>query len=106
MAVFFVCQKTSFLEKMSHVGRFIIREFGTAKAIPVLHLSEYARCYGSGKKTNRLDGLVIINVNKPTATGRARWFVCVWFHLGGGQTKLHELSVHSVKKADAPVIRE
>ena len=50
--------------------------------------------------------MVITNVNKPTATGRASWFVRVWFHLGGGQTKLHELSIRSVKKAVAPVIRE
>ena len=45
-------------------------------------------------------------MNIPTATGRTSWFVWVWFHLGGGQTKLHELSVRSVKKAAAPVIRE
>ena len=50
--------------------------------------------------------MVITNVNKPTATGRASWFVQVRFHLGGGQIKLHELSVRSVKKAAAPVIRE
>ena len=50
--------------------------------------------------------LVITNVNKPTANGRARWFVRVRFHLGGGQTKLHELGVCSVKKAAAPVISE
>ena len=54
----------------------------------------------------RLYGLVITNVNKPTATGRASWFVRAWFHLGGGQTDLHELSVSSVKKAAAPVIHE
>ena len=57
-------------------------------------------------KTKRLDGLVITNVNKPTATGRAIWFVRVRFHIGGGQTKLHELSVRSVKKAAAPAIHE
>ena len=91
---------------MSHVGPFIIGEFVTEKAIHVLHLSECARCYGIGGKTKRLDSLVITNVNKPTAAGRASWFVRVWFHLGGGQTKLHELSVGSVKKAAAPVIRE
>ena len=76
------------------------------KAIHVLRFSECARRYRSGGKAKRLDGLVITNVNKPTATGRARWFVRVCFHLGGRQTKLHELSVHSVKKAATPVIRE
>ena len=30
----------------------------------------------------------------------------VRFHLGGGHTKLHELSVRSVKKAPTPVIHE
>ena len=106
MAVFFVRRKKSLYEKMGDVGRFVIGECVTAKAIHVLHLSECARCYGSDKKTKRLDGLVITNVNKPTDTGRASWFVRVWFHLGGGQTKLHKLSVRSVKKSAAPVIRE
>ena len=50
--------------------------------------------------------MVVTTVNIPTATGIASWFVRVWFHLGGGQTKLHKLSVRSVKKAAAPVIRE
>ena len=50
--------------------------------------------------------MVITNINKPTATGRASWFVRFRFHLCGGQTKLHEPSVCSVKKASAPVIRE
>ena len=40
----------------------------TAKAIHILHLSECARCYGSDKKTKRLVGLVVTNVNIPTAT--------------------------------------
>ena len=102
----FCLPKKSFCEKMSDIGRFIISEFVTAKAIHVLHLSECARRSRSDKKTKRLDGFVIKNVNKPTSIGRSSWFVCVWFHLGGGQTKLHELSVCSVKKAAAPVIRE
>ena len=50
--------------------------------------------------------MVITNVNKPTATGRESWFVCGRFHLGDGQTKLHKLSVRSVKKAAAPLICE
>ena len=50
--------------------------------------------------------MVITNVNIPTATGRASWFVRVRFHLGGGQTKLHELSVRYVKKAAKPEIHE
>ena len=50
--------------------------------------------------------MVVINVNIPTATGRASWFVQVQFHLGGGQTNLHKLSVWSVKKAPTPVIHE
>ena len=91
---------------MSDVGRFIIGECVTAKAIHVLHLSECAHHYGSDKKSKRLVGLVVTNVNIPTATGRASWFFRVRFHLGGGQTKLHELIVWSVKKAAAPVIHE
>ena len=106
MAVFFVRSKKSLFEKMSDVSRFIIGECVTAKAIHVLHLSECARCYGSDKKTMRLDGLVITNVNITTATGRASWFALARFHLGGGQTKLHKLSVCSVKKSAAPLIRE
>ena len=98
MAVFFCSSKKSLFEKMSDVGRFLIGECVTAKAIHTLHLSECARRYGSDKKTKRLVGLVVTNVNIPTATGRASWFVRVRFHLGGGQTKLHELSVWSVKK--------
>ena len=58
------------------------------------------------KKTKRLDGLIITNVNNSTTTGRVSWFVHVRFHIGGGQKKLHELSVRSVKKAVAPVIHE
>ena len=50
--------------------------------------------------------MVITNVDTPTITGRASWFVTVRFHLGGGQKKLHELSVLSVNKASAPVIRK
>ena len=50
--------------------------------------------------------MVVTNVNIPTSTGRASWFVRVWFHLGGRHTKLHELSVRSVKKASTPVIHE
>ena len=102
----FCLSKKSFMEKMSHVGRFIIGKFVTAKVIHVLHLSECACRYGSGKKTKRLHGLVITNVNKPTATGRESWFFRVRFHLGGGQTNLHKLSVRSVKIAAALVIRE
>ena len=50
--------------------------------------------------------MVVTNVNIPTDTWRASWFVRVRFHLGGGQIKLHELSVRSVKKAPTPVIHE
>ena len=50
--------------------------------------------------------MVVTNVNIPTATGRASWFVRFWFHIGGGHTKLHELSVWSVKKEPTPVINE
>ena len=91
---------------MSDVGRFVIGECVTAKAIHVLHLSECARRYVSDKKTERLVGLVVTNVNIPTSTGRASWFVRVWFHLGGGHTKLHELSVRSVKKEPTLIIHE
>ena len=91
---------------MGNVGQFVIGECVTAKAIHVLHLSEYVCCYGSDNKTKRVVGLVVTNVNIPTSTGRASWFVRVWFHLGGGHTKLHELSVRSVKKAPTPVIHE
>ena len=102
----FCSSKKPLFEKMSDVSRFVIGECVTAKAIHVLHLSECARRYGSDKKTKQLVGLVVTDVNIPTATGRASWFVRVRFHLGGGQTKLHELSVRSVKKAAAPVIHE
>ena len=91
---------------MGNVGRFVIVECVTAKAIHVLHLSECARHHGSDKKTKRLVGLVVKNVNTPTSTGRASWFVRVRFHLGGGHTKLHELSVRSLNKAPTPVINE
>ena len=50
--------------------------------------------------------MVVTNVNIPTSTGRASWFVRVQFHIGGGQTKLNELSVQSVNKAPTPVIHE
>ena len=50
--------------------------------------------------------MVVTNVNIPTSNGIASWFVRVWFHLGGGHTKLHELSVRSVKKAPTTVIHE
>ena len=50
--------------------------------------------------------MVVTNVNIPTATGISSWFVWVRFHLGGRQTNLHELSLRSVKKSAAPVIRE
>ena len=50
--------------------------------------------------------MFITNINKPTATGRASWFVRFWFHLCGGQTKLYKPSVCYVKKASAPVICE
>ena len=102
----FCSLKKSIFEKMSDVGQFVIGECVTAKAIHVLHLSECARCYGSNNKTKRLVGLVVTNVNITTATGRASWFVRVRFHLGGGQTKLHELSVRSLNKAPALVIHE
>ena len=91
---------------MSDVGQFTIGEFVTAKAIHALQLSECARRYGSDKKKKRLDGLVITNVNKTTATGRTSWFLRVRFHIGGGQKNLQELSVRSVKKAATPIIRE
>ena len=102
----FCSSKKPLFEKMSDVGRFVIGECVTAKAIHVLHLSECARHYGSDKKNKRLFGLVVTNVNIPTATGRASWFVWVCFHLGGGQNIPHEPSVRSVKKAPAPVIHE
>ena len=50
--------------------------------------------------------MVATNVNIPTSTGRASWFVRVRFHIGGGHTKLHELSVRSVNKSPTPVINE
>ena len=102
----FCSSRKSLFEKMSDVRRFVIGECVTAKAIHVLHLSECARRYGSDKKTKRLVGLVVTNFNIPTSTGRASWFVRVRFHLGGGHTKLHELSVRSVKKEPTPVIHE
>ena len=102
----FCSLKKSLFEKMSDVGRFIIGECVTVISIHALHLSECSRCYGSDKKTKRLVGLVVTNVNIPTATERASWFIWVRFHLGGGHTNLHELSVRSVKKAPTPVINE
>ena len=102
----FLFIKKSLYEKIGDVGRFVIGECVTAKAIHVLHLSECACRYGSDKKTKQLVGLVVTNVNIPTSTGRVSWFVRFWFHLGGGHTKLHELSVWSVKKAPTPVIHE
>ena len=62
----FCSSKKSLCEKMSDVSRFIIGEFVTEKAIHILHLSKCARCYGSDKKTKRLDGSVITNVNITT----------------------------------------
>ena len=102
----FCSSKKSLFEKIGDVGRFLIGECVTAKAIHVLHLSECSHRYGSDKKTKLLVGLVVTNVNIPTSTGRASWFVWVWFHIGGGHTKLHKLSVRSVKKAPTPVIHE
>ena len=102
----FCSSKKSLFEKMGDVGRFVIGECVTATAIHVLHLSSCARIYGSDKKTKRLVVLVVTNVNIPTSTGRASWFFRVQFHLGGGHTKLHELSIRSVKKAPTPVIHE
>ena len=106
MAVFFVRRKKSLFEKMGDVGRFVLGECVTAKAIHVLRLLECARRYDSDKKTKRVVGLVVTNVNIPTSTGGASWFVWVRFHLGGGHTKLQELSVRSVKKSSTPVIHE
>ena len=103
MAAFFV-RKKSLFEKMSDVGRFVIGKCVTAKAIHAPHLSECSRRYGSDNKTKQLVGLVVTNFNIPTATGRASWVFGVRFHLGGGQTKLHELSVWSVTKAPTPVL--
>ena len=102
----FLFVETSLFEKMGNVGRFVIGECVTAKALHVLHLSGCARRYGSDKKTKRLIGLVVTNVNKPTSTGRASWCVRVQFHLGGRNTKLHKLSVQSVNKLPIPVIHE
>ena len=70
---------------MSDIGRFLIGECVTVKAIHVLRLSACARRYGSDKKTKRLAGLAVTNVNIPTATGRASWFVRVRFHIGVGK---------------------
>ena len=47
----FLFVEKSLFEKMGDVGRFLIGECVTAKAIHVLHLSECARRYGSDKKT-------------------------------------------------------
>ena len=102
----FCLSKKSLFEKRGDVGRFLIGECVTAKAIHVLHLLECASHYGSDKKTKWLVGLVVTNVNIPTSTGRASWFVRVRLHLGGGHTKLHKLSVRSVKKAPPTVIHE
>ena len=102
----FCSSRKSIFEKMSDIGRFVIGECVTAKAIHVFHLSECARRYGSDQKTKRLVGLVVTNVNKPTSTGRASWFVRVRFHLGGGHTKLHKLSIRSVKKYPTTLIHE
>ena len=102
----FCSSRKSLFEKMSDVGRFVIGECVTDKAIHVFHLSECARRYGSDKKTKRLVGLVVTNFNIPTSTGREIWFVQVRFHLGGGHKKLHELSVWSVKKESTPLIHE
>ena len=102
----FLFFEKSLFEKMSDVGRFVIGECVTAKAIHVLHLSECARRYGIDKKTKRLVSLVVTNVNIPTSTGRSSWFIRVRFHLGGGHTKLHELSVRSVKKEPTTLIHE
>ena len=102
----FCSSKKSLFDKMGDVGRFVIGECVTAKAIHVIHLSECARRYGSDKKTKQLVGLVVTNVNIPTSTGRASWFFRVRFHLGGGLTNMHELGVWSVKKDPTPVIHE
>jgi hypothetical protein len=90
---------------MSTAERFPIGSYCTAKAIHVLHLSECTRRYGSEKKTKVLSGEVIETRNNPTESGRASWCVRARYHLGEGQTKLAEINVRSVKKADRPAIR-
>ena len=50
-------------------------------------------------------GEFLDNLNKPTRTGRAIWFVSAWFRLGG-QTKLSELNIKSMKKMNVPIICE
>ena len=45
--LYFFSSEKSLFEKMGDVGRFVIGECVTAKAIHVLHLSECARRYGS-----------------------------------------------------------
>ena len=90
---------------MSAEERYSIGSYVTSKVIQVVNLLEFARRYGSEKKSKLLDGEVVNTRNKPTETGRASWFVRAWFHLGEGQTKLAEINVRSVKKADAPIIR-
>ena len=75
---------------MGDVGRFVIGECVTAKAIHVLHLSECVCCCISDKKTKRLVGLVVTNVNIPTST------VLIHVLLGWALSLLTE---HSVRAA-------
>ena len=42
----------------------------------------------------------------PLLLGEQAGFFWVWFHLGGGQTKLHKIIVRYVKKSAATVLYE
>ena len=52
----FCSSKKSPFEKMGDVGRFVIGECVTAKAIHVLHLSECARSYGNNSTFSEIEG--------------------------------------------------
>ena len=91
---------------MISVGRYKKVSYVSSKSLNAAHLSECARCYGSEKNTKTLDGEVLPNLNKPTQTGIASWFLRAWLCLGCGQTKLSELNVCSGKQLNDPIIRE
>jgi hypothetical protein len=79
-------------------ARRIVGAIVHAKALHVTNNAECKRRYGAGKATKLLEGTVVSarEVQK-AGNSRSSWFIMADYDLGGGDLKMTELNIRSVK---------
>ena len=85
--------------------RHIVGSMVEAKACHVTNLAECSCCYGSNRKTERVQGIMThVEVIKNSTTNRPTTFVMAAYDLGGTMIHPCRLNIQSVKAVPTPTV--